>query len=111
MPEFRTGQLLRIFIDHNDHWHGQPLYTAIVEMLRKNKIAGATVFQGIEGFGSHNQVHIAKVFTWANLPILIEVVDEAEAIERVLPKLREMLCEGMITLEQVQFARFEGARR
>lgn len=99
-----TGRLLRIFVDEADRWHGQPLYAAIVEWLRKERVAGATVFRGLEGFGSHRELHVSTFFSlMPNLPILIEVVDTDERIERVLPKLEEMVAEGLITLERVDF--------
>jgi uncharacterized protein len=104
--DFRDGKLLRIFVDENDRGGAQPLYTAIVELLRKRGIAGATVFRGIEGFGSHQQIHLARVFSWVpNLPIVIEVVEDAGTIEALLPELRTMIGEGLITLEAAQYLR------
>jgi PII-like signaling protein len=104
--EFRDGKLLRIFVDENDRAGAQPLYTAIVEILRKRGIAGATVFRGIEGFGSRHQIHMAKVFSWVpNLPIVIEVVEDAAAIEQLLPELETMIGDGLITLEAAQYLR------
>ena len=64
------------------------MYTAVVELLRTKHIAGATVFRGIEGYGQHDQIHIARVFSWLpNLPILIEVVDDKDKIDQILPIL------------------------
>lgn len=104
--DFRDGKLLRIFVDENDRAGAQPLYTAIVELLRKRGIGGATVFRGIEGFGSGQQIHIAKVFSWLpNLPIVIEVVEDAAAIESVLPELQAMIGDALITLEAAQYLR------
>lgn len=104
--DFRAGKLLRIFVDENDRAGAQPLYTAIVEVLRKRGIAGATVFRGIEGFGSHQKIHLARVFSWVpNLPIVIEVVEDAGTIEALLPELRKMIGEGLITLEAAQYLR------
>ena len=60
-----TGKLLRIFVGERDRWKGQPLYTAIVEVLRKRGFAGATVFKGIEGFGGHSVIHAARVIDMA----------------------------------------------
>ncbi|MDE2573210.1 MAG: DUF190 domain-containing protein [bacterium] len=107
MKTHGSGRLLRIFVDEEDRWHGQPLYTAIVEALRRERIAGATVFQGIEGFGSHATLHQAKVFSlMPNLPILIEVVDTDERIAAILPLVESMVPEGLITLERVDFTRY-----
>lgn len=104
MEGFRQGRLLRIFIDENDRRGVQPMYTAVVEFLRSKRVAGATVFRGIEGYGSHHEIHIAKVFSWIpNLPILIEVVDDAEKLNAILPELEELVGEGLLTLEAAEY--------
>ncbi|TAM61442.1 DUF190 domain-containing protein [bacterium] len=101
------GRLLRIFVDENDRWHGQPLYTAIVDVLRRNGAAGATVFRGVEGFGAHRELHQASVFSLRpNLPILIEVVDDEERIDALVPLIGEMVSEGLLTLERVEYTRY-----
>lgn len=103
---FQDGKLLRIFVDENDRAGVQPLYTAIVEFLRKRNVAGATVFRGIEGFGSRHQIHVAKVFSWIpNLPILIEVVDDWNVIEPLLPELQALVGDGLMTIEAAQYMR------
>ncbi|MFQ5382546.1 MAG: DUF190 domain-containing protein [Dehalococcoidia bacterium] len=97
------GQLLRIFIGESDHWHGKPLYVAIVRKARELGLAGATVLRGLEGFGAHSRIHTARILRLSeDLPIVIEIVDSAEKIERFLPELDAMVAEGMITLEKVQ---------
>ena len=106
MDGFKQGRLLRIFIDENDRRGMQPLYTAVVEFLRAKDVAGATVFRGIEGFGSHQQIHMAKAFSWIpNLPILIEVVDDAEKLDAILPELQALIGEGLLTLEAAEYLR------
>ena len=107
MTAFSVGQLLRIFVGEGDMWHGRPLYTAIVELLRHEGVAGASVFRGIEGFGAHREIHLAKIFrVRGNLPILIEVVDTEEKIAPLIPRIDEMVNEGAMTLERVEFRRF-----
>jgi PII-like signaling protein len=104
--DFREGKLLRIFVDEKDRAGAQPLYTAVVELLRQKGVAGATVFRGIEGFGSHHQIHVAKVFSWLpNLPIVIEVVDEWSVIEPLLPELQALIGDGLLTVEAAQYLR------
>jgi PII-like signaling protein len=97
------GKLLRIFIGESDRWHGKPLYAAIVERLRENGLAGATVIRGIEGFGAKSHLHTARLLRLSeDLPLVIEVVDLEERIRSVLPMLDEMVKEGMVTLETVE---------
>ena len=112
MADFKAGQLLRIFVNERDTWHGAPLYSAIVEMLKREQVAGASVFRGIEGFGTHGEIHLAKIWSvGGRLPMLIEVVDDPQKIESVIPQLETMIPEGALTLERVEYCRFARERR
>jgi uncharacterized protein len=97
------AQLLRIFIGESDKYHGRPLYEAIVEEARRRGIAGATVLRGMMGFGAASRIHTAKVLRLSeDLPMVIEIVDQADRIAALLPDLDAMIGEGLITLERVQ---------
>ena len=97
------GKLLRIFIGESDKWHGKPLYQAIVEHLRAEGIAGATVIRAIEGFGARSHLHTSRILRLSDdLPLVIEVVDTDENIQRILPALDDMVEDGMVTLERVE---------
>jgi PII-like signaling protein len=97
------GKCLRIYTGESDHWEGRPLFQAIVELLRREGLAGATVTRGIEGYGARSRIHTARVLRLSeDLPIVIEVVDRHERIERVLPLLEAMIREGMVTLSDVE---------
>ncbi|HMK63803.1 MAG TPA: DUF190 domain-containing protein [Acidimicrobiales bacterium] len=96
------GKLLRIFIGESDKWHGKPLYQAIVEHLRAEGIAGATVIRAIEGFGARSHLHTSRILRLSDdLPLVIEVVDTDENIQRILPALDHMVEDGMLTMERV----------
>jgi PII-like signaling protein len=98
-----TGLLVRIYLGEADHWHGKPLYQAIIERLRERGVAGATVLRGIEGFGAKQHLHSTRILSLSeDLPILIEAVDAEEKVRAILPELDEMLGDGMITLERVE---------
>lgn len=101
------GKLLRIFIGESDTWHGKPLYQAIVQRLREEGLAGATVIRGIEGFGAKSHLHTSRILRLSeDLPLLIEVVDEASRIDAVLPMLDEMVADGLVTLEKVEVVHY-----
>ncbi|MGF1617970.1 MAG: DUF190 domain-containing protein [Acidimicrobiia bacterium] len=100
--ENQDARLLRIFIGQSDTDNGRPLYRAIVEVLRRNGLAGATVLRGIEGFGKSSRLHTAHILRLSeDLPIVIECVDTIDKIEAVLPTLDEMIGDGLVTLERV----------
>lgn len=95
--------LMRIHIGESDRWEGSPLYIAIVEMLRKRRYAGATVFRGVLGFGAHATLHQPKLFRLSSdLPIVIECIETEANIEAVLPELDRMIGGGLITLERAR---------
>ncbi len=96
------GLLLRVFIDESDRWHGRSLYEALVHEAKRQGLAGATVFQGIMGFGAHSRVHMARLVDISpDLPILVEFIDEEAKIQAFLATVHEMVHEGLVTLERV----------
>jgi uncharacterized protein len=101
LPE--AAELLRVFIGDGDRHHGRPLYEAIVEEARARHLAGATVLRGYRGYGAHSRIHTAKILRLSeDLPVVVEIVDEAGKIEAFLPILDEMMAEGMVTVEPVR---------
>ena len=105
------GKLLRIFIGESDTWHGRPLYQAIVQRVREEGLAGATVLRGIEGFGAKSHLHTTRILRLSeDLPIVIEIVDTAENIDRVIPVLDEMIEDGMVTVERVHIVSYRQSR-
>src|SRR5215467_610068 len=101
------GQLLRIFIGESDHWHGKPLYEAIILKARELGIAGATMLRGLMGYGAASRIHTAKILRLSeDLPVVVEIVDSAEKIAELMPFLDEMVLEGMVTLEDVRVLKY-----
>ena len=106
-----AAKLLRIYIGESDRWHGRALSTAIIEMLRREGIAGATVLRGVEGFGANSRIHTAHILRLSeDLPLVIEVVDQVERIEAVLPTIDEMVSDGMVTLSDVEVVHYRHRR-
>jgi uncharacterized protein len=99
--------LARIFIGDSDKWHHQPLYRALVERLRKEGFAGATVFHATLGFGARSIVHTSSIVDLStDLPILVEVVDSEENMQRLYPILDEMMVSGLVTMEKARVIRY-----
>jgi hypothetical protein len=105
IPE--NGKLLRIFIGESDRWHHQPLYEAIVLKARELGLAGATVLRGPMGFGAKSHLHTSKILRLSmDLPILIEIVDSEENVNKMIPLLDEMVQDGLVTLEDVRVLKY-----
>jgi uncharacterized protein len=100
-----TGEakLLRIFIGENDKVGSRPLFERIVQLARQHDLAGATVLRGVLGFGADSHMHSAKILRLSeDLPIVIEIVDQAERIDAFLPVIEPLIEEGLVTMEKVQ---------
>jgi len=101
LPE--KGHLLRIFIGESDKYDGIPLYEWIVRKARTEGLAGATVLRGQEGFGAHSRIHTSKLLRLSDdLPIIIEIVDTLDKIEKFIPIIDDAIKEGLATIEKVE---------
>lgn len=104
-----TGEqmMARIFFGESEKWKHQPLAVALLERLRKEGFAGATVFRGIAGFGAKSIIHTTHLLELsADLPIVVEVVDTEEHMDRLVKILDEMVSEGIVTIEKVRVLRY-----
>jgi PII-like signaling protein len=99
--------LLRIFIGESDKYQNKPAYQVLVELLRREKMAGATVLRGILGFGASSHMHTAHILRLSqDLPVVIEAVDSQEHIDRVMPQIEGVIGDGLITVEKVRVLRY-----
>ena len=99
--------MARIFIGESDRWQRLPLSTALLERLRKDGFAGATVFHGTAGFGAHSVIHTSQILRLSeDLPVVIEVVDTEAQMEKLTRILDEMVIEGLVTMERVRVLRY-----
>lgn len=105
LPE--NAVLLRVFIGESDSYKGKPLYEQIVYQTKKLHLAGATVIKGIMGFGADSHMHSAKLLTLSeDLPIVIEIVDTPENIDKILPFIDETVIEGLVTMEDIKVIKY-----
>ena len=109
MKKESEAVLLRIFIGEEDRYEGKPLYKYLVEWFREEGLAGATVLRGITGFGKSSHIHTTTILRLStDLPIVIEVADKRENIERIKPKLEGIIKKGLITEEKIKIIYYEG---
>jgi len=104
--------LMRIFIGESDRHGHKPLYEALVELLRSEGFAGATVLRGVCGFGANRVYHTQKLLDLsADLPLVVEVIDTQEKINAIMPRIDAMMGGGMITLEKATVIRYSHSGR
>lgn len=105
------AKLLRIFVGESDKESQIPVYEKIVLEARKFGLAGATVFKGIMGFGNSSRIHSTKILRLSeDLPLIIEIVDKEDKIEKFLPVIDEIFsngnCGGLVTIEHAEIIKY-----
>jgi PII-like signaling protein len=104
------GQRLTVYVGEGDRWHGRSLFEAIILAAREAGLAGATALRGIEGFGAHSRLHTTHVLRLSeDLPVVIEIVDQADRINAFLPRLDEMIGDGLVTREEIEIIAYRAA--
>jgi len=109
MQPYQAAKLLRLHFTERDRHQGKPLYEAIIEKCRALKIAGATVFRGLEGYGETAEIHRSHVLQH-DLPIVVQIVDSAENIQRLVPIVEVMMDKGLIAISDVNMVRIQKAK-
>jgi len=102
------ARMIRIHFGEDDRWEGKPLHDAIVDEARRQDLAGATVYRGIEGYGASSRIHRKRLLTSADLPIVVCLIDTREKIETFLPTIERMVSEGLIAMSDVEVIRYSG---
>jgi hypothetical protein len=101
------GTLLRIFIGDSDRHEGHPLHKVLVQRAHAMGLSGATVLRGPLGFGRHSRMHTVKLAELSSdLPLVIELVDTDEAIQRFMQEVDVLVQEGLVTLEKVRIVKY-----
>jgi hypothetical protein len=101
------GTLLRIFIGDSDSHEGHPLHKVLVQRAHAMGLSGATVLRGPLGFGRHSRMHTVKLAELSSdLPLVIELVDTDEAIQRFMQEVDVLVQEGLVTLEKVRIVKY-----
>jgi len=104
--EFKA-KMIRIHFSQKDEWDGKPLYEAILAVCMDLSIAGATVYRGVEGFGLSAHIHQSSMWPGSNdPPIMVSIVDREDRVAQILPRLDEMVLEGIVAISDVEVVRW-----
>jgi PII-like signaling protein len=106
MQTYQSAKLLRLHFTERDRYQGKPLHEAVIQKCRELKIAGATVFRGLEGYGDTAEIHRSHLVRH-DLPIIVQIVDSAENIQRLVPVVEEMMDKGLIAISDVDVIRIQ----
>lgn len=99
-----TLERLTIYVGESDLWQGKPVYLALVEEARRKGLVGATVIRGVAGFGKrqHHRIQTSRILELSSdLPMVVTIIDKAEAIAAFIPLVQEMVVGGIVIQDTV----------
>jgi PII-like signaling protein len=109
-PALDGATKLTIYLGRHERIAGRPAYEALVALLHRRSVAGATVLLGVDGT-AHGVRRRARFFGGnTQVPLMVIAVGEAQDIQAVLPELTAILPRPLMTLERVQVCKRDGAR-
>jgi PII-like signaling protein len=106
--ELHEATKLTVYCGRQERSNGKPAFVAVVDLLHRHGIAGASVFLGVDGT-SHGVRERAKFFGRnAEVPLMIIAVGSGGAIAKAAPELSTLLNEPLATLERVRVCKRDG---
>jgi PII-like signaling protein len=102
-----AASLLRLYLNADGRFQGKPLNEAVVARAQSMGLAGASVFTGEIGYGSHRIVHDAmSEYSFVEAPVVVELVDSRVQIEALLSEFQTLLVEGLVTISSVSVVHY-----
>jgi len=105
--EKKAHSVLRIYASSTDRLGTSLLYEEVVLRAREAGISGATVFRGVMGYGLSSHIHSSKFWELTEkLPVVIEIIDTEEKIEKFCsilgPELESLPKGCLVTISPVE---------
>jgi uncharacterized protein len=111
MLERGPARKITVYVGEDVRHHGEPLYLAVLNYLFRHRVSGAMVTKGIAGFGADHHLHTTRILEVSeNLPIKIEFIESAAKAEELLPKLLDMIGEGVVEAQDTTILKSVTAR-
>jgi PII-like signaling protein len=99
---------LTVYVGRQERAGGRPAHVAVVDLLHRRGIAGATVLLGIDGTRRGERRRARFVNRNAEVPLMVIAVGDGDRIAAVLGELGSLLTDPLVTLERVQIAKRDG---
>jgi PII-like signaling protein len=109
MTASARGLRLTVFVEESRQAQHRPVYAEIIRRAHAAGLAGASAFRGFEGFGASSRIHTSRLLSLSeDLPVAVVIVDEESRVRAFLPKLAELVPDGLVVLDEVEVVRPTG---
>jgi PII-like signaling protein len=111
LPEqLHEATKLTVYVGRQERVGRRPAYEAVVELLRRHGMAGATVLLGVDGTVDGVRQRARFFGRNARVPLMIVAVGSGDAIAAALPRLGAVVARPLMTLERVRVCKRDGVK-
>ena len=104
-------RVVKIYIDSTDTFEGKPLWQMLLNSIKSEGLAGATVTKAIAGIGANTQLHTFDIWSLSQkLPLIVEVIDDEDKLQKFLDKYDYMIGEGLVVMSEVEVLRYKSTK-
>jgi CBS domain-containing protein len=94
---------VRVYTSEDDRTGRTSTAHAVLDCLRRENAQGATLLRASSGFGATGELHTAGLVDIApRLPVIVEWIDRPEVVARLLPRVKELVPHGLITVDDTE---------
>lgn len=106
----REAAKLTVYLGRRQRADGRPAHRAVVDLLHRRGVSGATVLLGVDGTAHGERRRARFLGANADVPLMVISVGDGDAIARVLPELGRLVPGTPATLERVRVCKRDGRR-
>jgi PII-like signaling protein len=111
LPPELDGQVkLTVYVGRRERAAGMPAHEAVVALLRRHGVAGATVLLGVDGTVRGTRERARMLARNARVPVTVVSVGDGERVAAALVELDGLLAQPLATLERVRVCKRDGVR-
>lgn len=107
-PAPREETKLTVYCGRKESVGGRPAFVAVVDLLHRHGLGGATVLLGVDGTIRGERRRARFLASNADVPLMIISVGAEERVASALDELPALLAEPVFTLERVRVCRRDG---
>ena len=100
-PPGRPGKRLTLLMHVHDHVGHASLRHELFKRARRTKVAGATAFEGDQGYGLSGHVHRGHLMT-DDRPLALVIVDDPIKIDEFLENIADLLDGLVATVDDIE---------
>ncbi|MGH9130669.1 MAG: DUF190 domain-containing protein [Acidimicrobiales bacterium] len=96
-----AAKRVTISLTVRDHIRHGSLMVHLLKCVRRAKLAGATVFEALEGYGASGRIHRNHPLS-EDAPLTVVIIDRPERVDSLLRDLAGSLDDVLVVVDEIE---------